>query len=653
MVPAPLVSERRQPNWEYIRPGLGRTGRSLSENNFAKERRDWLAILLREILQNALDARTSPETPVTVALTCRVLDDAAIQWMGALVNTEHLSRFEASLPHVRDERPNPVRSCLVVEDFGTSGLTGDMSNPNLDGAGQNWNAFWFREGEGGKENTAGNGGAGQGKITYFSTSAIRTIFAYTVRSDDKGEALMGACSFLRDYDYRNQKWKRDAYWGIGIGEHEDRIVQPSGERAVLDSFCSHLGLSRKPDQPGLSLIIPSPKDFDQNTALQIVIAEFFVPLLRGDLVVKIGSEILDKTNVQELANDKLSDERARDLHTCMTSGYRAFLANSLFRSITDEVVLTKPVVRLSDITEAIFEPDELVKLREAIDAEQIVSIRIPMSVKSKADGATDCHFDVHLVCPFELDRPEQAVIRRDLLIGEEPVGGGKLRLRARGFTVIGNNALSKLLLAAEEATHLRWNTRLPRLAEYYRAGPEVVAVVRNAMSRLLDVLTEGDQKRDFKLLSKYFSAPGTDSPVKAKGKKEGQDTPPPPVDIPSPKPKILAIEALDDGCRIRPAKNGVLSASNLPIEALIEFAYEGLDKDAFNEYDPLDFDLADSGFLVKTINCTVNQRLHNQLTFTVNSPCFDLQVNGFDRNLRLRMRLSYEEAPDAATVDAE
>lgn len=653
MVPAPLVSESGQPTWEYIRPGLGRTGRSLSENNFAKERRDWLAILLREVLQNALDARTSPDIPVTVTLNCRTLDDAAAKWIGTLVTDSHLARFQASLPHVRDDPPAAVTSCLVVEDFGTSGLTGTMSNPNLDGKGQNWNAFWFREGEGGKENTAGNGGAGQGKITYFSTSAIRTIFAYTVRSDDNGEALMGACSFLRDYDYGGRKWKRDAYWGIGLGEHEDRVVLPTADRTVIDSFRSHLGLTRESNQSGLSLVIPSPKEFDHNTALQILIAEFFVPLLRGDLVVYIGGERMDKANVEELASRHLPDDRARDLHTCMTSGYRSFLADSLTRSMRDNVVRTKRIARLSDISEELFTPDDLVKLREAIDAEDIVSVRIPVSVRSKADGTTDCHFDIHLACPFELDRPEQAVIRRDLLIGEEPVGGGKLRQRARGFTLIGDNALSKLLLAAEEATHLRWNTRLPRLAEYYRDGPTVVAVVRNAMSRLLDVLTEGDQKRNFKLLAKYFSAPGVDSPEKTKGRKKGRDSASESNDIPPPKAKLLKLEALDDGCRVRPATKGALAFANLPMEVLVEFAYEGLDRDAFNEYDPLDFDLMDKAFVVNVTNCTVVHRQQNQLAFTVDTPDCEMQVSGFDRNLRLRMRLSYEEVPDAAALNAE
>lgn len=652
MAPASSVSEAERLKWEYIRPGLGRTGRSQTEDNFAKENRIWYAILLREVLQNALDARTSPDTPVTVSLTYRELGADASKWMGELVTDEHLTRLKESMPHV-DDKPAAVKSCLVIEDFGTCGLTGVLNNPEADGKGQNWNAFWFREGEGGKENAAGNGGAGQGKITYFSTSAIRTIFAYTVRSDTGDEALMGACSFLRDYIHEGQRWKRDAYWGLVEGEHDDRIVLPAQERSPIDSFRMFLSLKRKPDIAGLSLVIPSPKDFDLQGAKQIVIAEFFVPLLRGDLVVEFDDLTVGKSNVEELAGRLLSDTRARELHTCMTSGYRQFLADSLVSSSNDDVITTKPVAKVADLSEAIFEPAVLEDLRQKLENEKIVSIRLPIAVRPQKEPVVTCSFDVHLACPFDIDRPEQAIIRRDLLIGEEPIGGGKLRQKARGLTLIGNDALSKLLLAAEEPTHLRWNASRPRVNEYFKSGRDTVALVRNAMSKLLDVLTGGEQKRDFKLLSKYFSAPGLDSPMPTKGKKRGQDIPPPPTDLPRPKPKLLALEALEDGCRVKPAKGGALTAENIPLEATVEFAYEGMDRDAFNEYDPFDFDLAESGFAVTHTNCVVTEKSLNRLGFTIISPEFDLRLIGFDRNLRLRMRLSYEEKSDAATVDTQ
>lgn len=651
---ASSASSAATPRWDYIRTGPGRSGRSLSENNFAKERRDWLSILLREILQNALDARVSASEPVTVSVQHRQLDSEARTFAATLVPAEHQDRFKKSVPHIHAGQTPTVSACLVVEDFGTSGLTGVTTQPDLDGKGQNWNAFWFREGEGGKENTSGNGGAGQGKITYFSTSGIRTIFAYTVRADDQSEALFGASSFLRDYEHQGHKWKRDAYWGIARGEGVDCIHLPISDATHIASFRQHFGLTRQASDTGLSLIIPSPKDIRMDDAVQITMAEFFVPILRGDLVVTLGGTTLDKSSIVALADQLLSDDRAHELHTCTTKGYRAFLVQAVGRSGQNAVIQSKPVTNANQISEASFEAADLQVMREALEAEGMVSVRFPVQVKPKEAGAVDCHFDVHLACPFDLERPEQAVIRRDLLIGEEPVGGGKLRQRARGLTLVTDKELSRLLLSAEEATHLRWNTRLPRLGEYYRAGPEVVATVRNAMVRLLDVLTGGEQKRDYKLLSKYFSAPGSLSAAKVKGTKSKHGkTVAIPGEIPPPQPKLLAIDGLADGCRIRPSKADALVSAKLPIEVSVEFAYEGLDKDAFNEYDPLDFNLEDKAFSTTLTGCTVKERSMNRLGFLVEKPDFDFKLTGFDKNLRLRMRLNYKEASDATTLDAK
>jgi hypothetical protein len=638
--------------WLYTRPAFGRTGRSLSENNFAKEKRGWVAILLREILQNGLDARLGKEE-VVVKIGERILADHDAEFVKTLIPSEHLQRFKESLPHI-NEVPDSIRKFLIVEDFGTAGLTGSTEDPSLDGKGQNWNAFWFREGEGGKEHGAGNGGAGQGKITYFSTSGIRTIFAYTVRSDDKRQALYGASSFMREYIFGGEKWLRDSYWGVRATRKDSQIAIPNEKEEAIQKFREILGISRNSKQPGLSLIIPSPRDFSIKEAIEVTIAEFFTPILRGDLVVEIGNLKLDKGSIETIADSHLSDERARELHTCTTKGYRSFVRQALLKSKDDQVTLMPQVDSIAKISESSFAADVLEKLKNDLANGEQIGLRLPVIVKPKHGAYLECHFDIHLMCPEELDEPEQAIVRRDLLIGEEPIGGGKLRQRARGFTLITDRELSKLLLSAEEATHLRWNTRLPRLKEYYKYGPEVIAIVRNAMAKILDVLNGAAQQRDFKALAKYFPAPGVVSQTKSRGKKtiKGAEQPLNGV-IPAAIQKKLLLKSLDDGCRVLTSTTRPLESSDLPVWTKIEFAYEGLDKDAFAEYDPLDFDLSDSYFSVVQKNCTIVEQSQNSIEFEIVDIDFEFQLTGFDKNLRLRTRLNYKEASDAATIDTE
>jgi hypothetical protein len=648
-----LASSTAGTAWLYTRPAFGRTGRSLSENNFAKERRDWLAILLREVLQNGLDARVKPDEPVVVSIKLTLPKSPSVNLLDLLIPSDHKARFTKSVPHLTAETANLERF-LVIEDFGTSGLIGVIDDPDRDGKGQNWNAFWFREGEGGKEHGSGNGGAGQGKITYFSTSAIRTIFTYTVRADDGREALYGASSFLRDYQFEGVKWLRDSYWGVKKQVDAAAIAVPTNDGSLIQMFRDQLGVTRKAGQTGLSLVIPSPRDFSLDDAIQITIAEFFAPIVRGDLVVIVGDTRIEASSIVALADSLLPDTRARELHTCTTKGFRAFYAQALERSRLDQVDSVSPIVTVAQLSEDSFTSDVLASLREALNDERSVAVRFPVVVKPRAGPSITCYFDVHLMAPEELDHIEQAILRRDLLIGEEPLGGGALRQRARGLTVINDLELSKLLLSAEEPTHLRWNAKLPRLREYYKSGPDVVSFVRNAMAKLLEILTGGDQERDFRVLAKHFAAPGVEAHTKTKGKKSSKGKEQTIIGvIPPPVRKKLEIVTRPDGCHVIPNKSHPPADVDLPITAVVEFAYEGLDKDAFAEYDQLDFDLIDSAFQLSEVNCEVQSRTMNRIEFTITQPNFALMVKGFDTNLRLRVRLNYEEYRDAALIDAE
>lgn len=645
---APSDSEAK---WLYTRPAFGRQGRSLSENNFQKERRDWLAVLLREVLQNALDARVSRTEPVHVRIERVSAPGSLCNW---LLPDDHLERLRQSLPHQREPITKPV-SFLVIEDFGTTGLTGTLDDPDKEGEGENWNAFWFREGEGGKEQLSGNGGAGQGKITYFSTSSVRTLFALTVRQDDQRCVLFGASSFLRDYEYGGHKCLRDAYWGVPATRDDDSaMAAPIHAKTTIERLRKELHLSRTEDQSGVSLIIPGAKNFSDQEAIEVVAAEFFAPILRRDLTVQVGDTLITGENIVTLADEKLSDARAQELHTCMTAGFRRFYADALGSSQRDEVVCLPPISAIADLAEQHIPRELLEKLKIRYEQDERVAVRFAHSVKPKHGAPVECIFDVHIAADDTLSQPEQAFLRRDLLIGEEPIGGGKIRQKVRAVTIIPDSPLSRLLLCAEEPTHLRWNTRLPRLDEYFKAGAAAVALVRNAAARLLELLSAGERQREFKLLAKYFSAPGSTARSPAKGKRDpkGKSIPIVPV-LPPPPKQLINLTPLVDGCRVSPTEDFLNGAGLTPLHLVIEFAYEGLDRDAFAEYDPLDFDLADKGFQVEMTGGAVFARSLNSVEARIERRDFELKVRGFDTNLRLRIRLNYTEETDATAIETE
>lgn len=155
-------------------------GRSTVEDNFAPEKRTPLAIFVREATQNPLDARRDDhQDPVEVKFKVLRAGEFDEDVLHELIDPAFVSRLSSAGAQRHAFQTSSEPSVLVVEDFGTIGLEGVTNDPDKDGARQNWNAFWFREGEGAKAVAGSNGRAGQGKITYYRTSKVRAVFGYT------------------------------------------------------------------------------------------------------------------------------------------------------------------------------------------------------------------------------------------------------------------------------------------------------------------------------------------------------------------------------------------------------------------------------------------------------------------------------------------
>lgn len=626
-------------------------GRDLSEDNFAQEDRTSLEILIREALQNPLDAR-APDNDRPVRVRIAVLQpgnyDAA--YLSALLPPEYLARIQAA---GGDPLPEPASwAVLVIEDFGTTGLEGTWRDQNADGSGENWNAFWFREGEGAKATAGSNGRAGQGKITYYRVGAARAVFGYTVRRSDGKTLLMGRSAFRRAYPYKGSKYLRHSFWCAG-SENPLPVTEP----AELAAFQTAFRLLRT-GEPGLSLVIPVPLDFVPKDAIRTIVSEFYYPIARGNLEVLAASLDINAAKVESVAAHEISDDDVRERKSGFTKAFRELVREV----IADEAKGIVPVElkagweKSAQLSEDAFPEGALAELRKRAEAGERITIRCPIAVRPKRDVPVPSWFDVHIEVPDDLDRVEEAYIRRDLLIGSEKhlVATPHLQ-KARALTLVRDTALSAFLADAEEPTHLKWNGSRPRLTEEYASPQATLRAVRNAAPRLLAVVLGGMVKRDTKSLARYFTRPATESRrrVGAGARREGTSTSgggEPPKTVRKP----FRIATSTDRVRVVPNGAAVPRAEELPIACVLEIAYEGLDQDPFKSYDPFDFDLADaSAHAIALSGAELVDRSGNRLAFRVVKPDFEVEVPGFDSNIRLRARLIYTERNDGALIGEE
>ncbi|MCI0653048.1 MAG: hypothetical protein L0Y39_01025, partial [Methylococcaceae bacterium] len=162
-------------------------------DQFKNDEVDLSDTLVREAVQNSLDARRG---------------DALVTVRFQYVNGENgpspefmKEIFEQYCPHARQSGIDLTEigwntpSALVIEDFGTSGLTERWDIKD----GSNFCDFWRRHGASHKHG-ASRGRWGLGKLVYSSSSMLSAFFGLTVRDSDPVPLLMGQ-TVLRYHEF--------------------------------------------------------------------------------------------------------------------------------------------------------------------------------------------------------------------------------------------------------------------------------------------------------------------------------------------------------------------------------------------------------------------------------------------------------------------
>lgn len=622
------------------------SGTSTVEDNFANEERTSVEILVRETLQNPLDARHSDEV-VEVHYNLVSVNRHKSIFAQELFSEENHKHLVAGNLLPAGGLPDVVQF-LVVEDFGTSGLEGCYTDSSVDGASENWNAFWFREGEGAKP-TKSNGGAGQGKITLYTTSEIRTVLALTHRVSDDAELLLGCCRFRQNYKIpgNSLRWAKEGRWG---STNEPGVLcAPIQDEEFLALVKSELSLKRG-NHAGTTFIVPLPGGIALESIKQAVVNEFYFPIRRGRLKIGVGNIVIDSTSVTKIAGELGNAGRH-------ASQFRVFL-EAVVTSHIDCLPMAKAKpgwTRDTKLSDSYFERGELEKLKTAFERSETINVDFPVQVfKARTNESAIGLFRVILKQDLDGELSHELFIRQDLGIdGEKRLKGSRRIQPTLALTFIDDYELSAFLATAEEPTHRTWNSKRPKLTKIYKDPDKVLNAVRNAALRLVEFLTPPG-KRDDTALSIYFADP-TSPPAKRKGG-EGATPQSPNADplvipvIPPPRAKPVDFVPLENGFRIK-SNPPEMILRTLPLRCEVDVAYATTFGDPFNQWDAAEFWLNDEKtFPIDSSGVSDLVRDGNQISFNMTHPISELKVIGFDINRQLEVRINYREANNAADI---
>ncbi len=300
-----------------------------------------LEIFVREDLQNRVDARLSDDAPSRVTIRRYELPGALIAkyfpdpfWKDFITNeTVDLDPEKAASRRLEIDRLSSRRTLpvLVIEDRGTTGLNGPVNSripvkhegDPLYHATNALTCFLRRNGRSGKTGKC-LGVAGLGRHVYYKASEIATKLVYSLPSDSSIDRvdhlesipprpLFFGQSFQREQESRGPDGKQrfgSAYHHLTSPHPDaDGFPMPFGlrdeEQSLVEAVRKELRLKSRADETGCSIVIPFPKaQFTDENFVKVIVREFALPILLGQLEVDVGHTAIRRANVGDLSDDE-------------------------------------------------------------------------------------------------------------------------------------------------------------------------------------------------------------------------------------------------------------------------------------------------------------------------------------------------------------
>lgn len=456
--------------------------------------------LIRETIQNSLDAGL-PNQQVTVIISFCTSE----QRLGLSEKKHYLKGLDAHLASKKSgiiEPPsaNEPMDFLVLEDFGTRGLAGDIkenedSEVGPDRLKNDYFYFWRNIGRA-VEGTTARGRWGLGKTVFQAASRINSFFGLTIRPDDPRKLLMGQ-SVLKIHRFNNTKFAPYGYYGLF--DKED-LSLPVYNQEYVNAFCKTFYIQRQ-GEAGLSVVIPFPeKDIQPKDIIRSTIHHYFFPILSGDLVVSIRNgnkeDILETDRIfKYLGETDWSDK--------VTISRRLELAKWCIDAPEDNFVKSNETEtgRAPKWDEKLFNPHDLENMRKMFEQGQRIAIRVHHWVHRVGKDVEKTFFDVFVERDPRSEKGEDHFIREGVTIA------GVSSIRQPGIRVIvsiKDKPLSKFLGDSENPAHTEWQERSPKFKNKYHYGPTCLRFVKNSPRESIKILTRPAKGRDEKLLKDLF-----------------------------------------------------------------------------------------------------------------------------------------------------
>jgi hypothetical protein len=628
--------------WEFAKKGNQRERNPVQDEFFnAPDTLTDVSALVRESIQNSLDARLDDSKPVKVTFTLgkKSSDSGHEKFFGGLQG--HL---DAVFGEDKAVRLNGSMNYLLVEDFNTTGLTGASDRSEVPvgtkPSDSSYTFFIHIEGEGSKGDGK-RGKWGVGKIVFPRMSAAKSFFAFTNRSaenapDGRTSICIGQ-SILKFHNFNDERVQPDGWYGTSSKD----VFEPLDDETTKE-FAKFWELTRV-DETGLSIVIPFVNEsVTQNEIRDAIVRQYFVAILEGTLVCEVKSEqeslILDKEGLIEAA-PKIEMIKAASMDRTAEEMKAAI---SLVADAVDghpQIFRVEVPDSCKSTADLILDEDDLGDLAEKLKSGKpvkvVVSVNAP-STKSPQGALVSDEF-VILFQLVEGLRSASIFSREGIIIP------GTKNSTISGYSsvvLIGPGAIANVLGLSEGPAHEKWSPDTKNFRETFGnnwKATRLITIVRNLPHKLISWATSQSGTFDNHALDQWLQVSkfnSTDLPDS-----EESDPPlPPKPDLPK-VPSTFAIHSVKGGFVIGPGDASLRVGSIVKVRT----AYSRAKGDPFKRWKKADFTL-ESGFKFEEKNVKDLIASKNLIQFVITEKQWEVRCTGFTALLDLEVSPDWDEA---------
>ncbi len=581
--------------------------------------------LVRETLQNSLDAGNGNGHPVRVRFAVHsdepvFSSDKQDFYFSGLIRHLHESGCDFILS-------KQSLSYLVIEDFETTGLTGDPEQTN-DEKGNDFYYFFRNVGRSGKGEDKG-GSWGLGKWVFPDASKLNAFFALTKRDD--GDVLFMGQAVLKQHTIDNEKYDPYGFFSK-LEDNESGLQIPFNaqeDQNIIKTFQHDFNLQRD-DETGLSIVVPFLSEdegfqsFFPEDIVRSVIKYYFYPIVSGDLVVEVcgsGKEwssekkVLDHDSIEDI----VTQLRWPDHREIGQEDLKRLIEMAMDRSTIEESKWHNLEYKglNKGMKESIGSKRE--ELAELYNSGERLYLKIPIEVKEKKSKKNfSSYFTAIIQKDKDVEQGKDYYVRGNLAIQDiDTVRQYPVRVLVH---IEEKEALAHLLRDTEEPSHSDWRPNAPRAKEKYVNVRQTVNMVKNAVKDILSVLSEdNDESVQEDAFIDFFYVKKRET-----GSNNGEISTSPTPDVnPDGKMNLFKIERKSNGFAV-----SMSDGYDLPCSIHIDLAYN-ITKNPLSQYSPLDFELDKSPISIKCEGCSCKGE-DNHLVVENIEENFKVTVKGFD-----------------------